>query len=90
MKKNKRIGFVSIEVIIVAALIMASGFLGISTLKNTGTEMMSKSLNKLDILGIFTEDVELPVVPTYDSNGYDTTLNVQTSDINAEADFTYT
>ena len=39
----KRLGFVSIEVVIAAALIMASGFIGISFLGTEGSAKMASA-----------------------------------------------
>lgn len=90
MNKNwfKKFGFVSVELVIVASIILGVGMLGISSLGTKGSALATQTMGVLDATGVFG-NVETPsATPTYDANGYDTTLNVSAADINELSKFT--
>lgn len=85
MIKKIKNGFVSIEVVIVAALILAVGLAGITAMGVKGQQTASNGLDKLDALGVFGEGGEGSEYAT----GYPSGLQVVKTDVNAEDDFTY-
>lgn len=87
MVKIAKKGFVSIEVVITAAIVLAVGLGGIMTLGGNGASTMNKAMNRLEATGTFGGPVA--VASEYDDYGYARVLNINPSDINAEADFTY-
>lgn len=55
-------GYVSIEAVIVGAIILSAGFAALSSLSVNGSAVVQNSLNKLDALGVFNtvDDVQEP------------------------------
>lgn len=81
MKRKIKHGFVSIELVITAFLVLTVGFLGIMNLSTTGSAVVNNSLTKLDDLNVFGELTEVEpepekvIIAQYDANGYDTRLS---------------
>jgi len=89
-KINKNIGYVSIELVITAALILAVGFFAMMNFGVLGLDTMSRGMSKLDGTGVFASgETTAPSTGAYDSNGYDKSLNVKTTDINPVSDFEF-
>jgi len=89
-KKNKNIGYVSIELVITAALIFAVGFFALMNFGVLGNDSMSKGMAKLDETGVFASGgTPAPSESAYDLNGYDKSLNIKTADINPSTDFEF-
>lgn len=53
MGKLKKIGFVSVELVIMAAIILTSGLAGVFVFGEKGSNAMQDGLDKLTSLGIF-------------------------------------
>lgn len=96
--KIKKIGFVSIEVVIVAALILGVGLAGVGMLSTNGRQLMQNGIDKLiwfDDESNNGEDsggeYKIPKNPIidYDDRGYPGDSNVNPGDINNEADFVF-
>lgn len=81
-------GYVSIEAVITAALILSVGFFALLNLSGTGSQLVQNGLNKLDSLNLFGSG---PVAggPEYDENGYPKDSNINPEDINPASDFTF-
>ena len=86
---KKNIGYVSIELVITAALIMAVGFFAILNFNILGNESMTKGMERLDGTGVFSSGETTTPVSSYDSNGYDKSLNINPADINPSTDFEF-
>lgn len=72
-----------------SAIVLVSGFLGLATLNTTGSELVHKSLNKLDILGVFGEPSETGGIPSFNSQWYHDSLGITEGDMNPISDFTF-
>lgn len=66
MYKRKINGFISIELVIVAALILSAGTIGVVSLGTNGTAKMEQALNRLDASTI--ENVSIPDNPATKMN----------------------
>lgn len=90
MLKFKKFGFVSIEVVITAALILAVGLIGINLLANSGNKLVQNGLNELDSLGVFENgsddggEVTPPVVVNWVKNTSLRVLYNKTTEFNGD------
>lgn len=83
---SKQRGYVSLELVLVAGLILAVGFFSMLTFSTTGKDLMQNGLAKIeDFFGGGTGP--LPTIIEYDENGYPESLNIQLSDVNSIDDF---
>lgn len=95
MPKQKRKGFMSVELVIVAGIILFTGIAGIATMGSMGSSTVKSGLNKLDLLGIFSDEVKNGVnneVPEENNDpvvGYPEGLTITPDMINPEADFVF-
>lgn len=89
MKKLRRNGFIAVEAIVTAALILTVGLASIISFSTTGSRIMDEATNRLIDLGLFPND-EGPddVFGTIEYNGcYPTMYNITEADINSISDF---
>lgn len=91
MHRLRKIGYVSIETVIVAAIILAAGLFGVLGLSGTGGQLVRNGIDKLEDLGVFPgggnngggNDF------TYDENGYPSDLDVKPGDITPVDEFQF-
>jgi len=91
-KINKNIGYVSIELVITAMLILSVGFFAMLNFGVLSLDTITKSLGKLDALNIFGDNAagsDYTMSMNYDANGYLISLNVNPADINPLSDFLF-
>lgn len=72
-----------------AAIVMTSGLVGLSTLNVKGSDAMASGMNKLAALGIFGDTPTGGGGPAFSTLWYDSGLNVQAEDVNPVSDFVY-
>ena len=84
MKHSKRMGYVAIETVITAALILSVGLLSIFSLSGGGSGHASRLLQRLWGDNTSGGIDNGSIVITYDSNGYPAHLGIRPSDITPE------
>lgn len=89
MKKNKKHGFLALEFVIVASVVLGVGAVLMNSFENSATALANVQLGALNIGG-GEEGSPSPVDPIpevvkviYDENGYAQVLNIKASDINS-------
>ena len=89
---KKKIGYVAIELVVCAALILSVGFFLMLNFSGLGMDTMTKGLAKLDatgVFGIFGGGDKYTSTMSFDANGYEASLNVNPADINPVSDFLF-
>lgn len=91
MIKQKTKGFMSIELVIVASLILFVGIASVASLGTIGSSTVKNGLAKLDLLGLFSDEVknEVPVENNDPVIGYPEGLTITPDMINPESDFVF-
>lgn len=90
MKNLKRLGYVSIELVITAAIILAVGFFSVMSMGETGSLIMQNAMNRLDDLYVFDNQgggIGGEVNPPGDENGYP--IGTDPGDIAALEEFNF-
>ena len=82
---SKKFGFISIEAIIVASIILGVGILGMASFQTTASAVAQNSVDNLDGLNLFGQNLGIE----YDELGYPASLNVNSVEVNPETDFEF-
>ncbi|MHC1734525.1 MAG: hypothetical protein AB9921_02500 [Erysipelotrichaceae bacterium] len=85
----RKLGYIAVEAVITAALILSVGFIALLNLSGGGASLMGSKLAKLDALNLFGGGDSYTSTMSYDENGYIASLNVNPADINPLSDFTF-
>jgi hypothetical protein len=85
MKHLNKMGFVGIETVIAAALVLSVGFIAIIGLSTSGRNLINGANQKIEDLDIFGDN---PTV-LYDEDGYPQHLNITPTNITPEANFVF-
>lgn len=82
-----RMGYVSIEIVIVAALILSGGAIALGSFSDASIQYTQKALTILGNTGILGDLENSGDEMSYDTYGYEISLNVSVGDINPVSDF---
>lgn len=83
MKHLNKMGFVGIETVITAALVLSVGFIAILGFGTSGRNLINSANQKIYNLDIFGDN------PYYDQSGYPQHLNIIPSNITPEERFVF-
>lgn len=90
MKHSNRIGYIAIETVITAALILLAGIFTIMNFSFSGNSFVHTLNERIAGLGIFGGGNDIPgETIVYDDNGYPEHLNINPVDITPENMFLF-